>query len=264
MNLFSSKVDLYEFRIQSTVWYYTSSHKVVTHNGNSYLPCVVKRSNIDDEDIDKAVVDIEFPFPLSSIASFQDLFVNKIFYSGVTATIIELYKGVPLVLFKGDVLTPSFDVTDHTMTLRCGTSEVKQKRSIYTRKFQRLCPNKIYDRYCGLNYDVLKKAATITDITGDVITFNLSVGAVANGYFHRGVIEKDGVFVFVSQMQIHNDKVTLYSKFPQLEVGDVVHVAPGCDQSFKTCHEKLSNSINFGGFPFMTTRKVVVGGDVVR
>ena len=258
------KKDLFEFHYGDKSWFFTSSKKPITYNGNTYLPKVLNRTNIDDEDIDKAVVDIEFPFPLSSIASFQDLFVNKIFYSGFTATIIELYEGVPLVLFKGDVLTPSFDVAKHTMTLRCGTSEVKQKRSIYTRKFQRLCPNKIYDRYCGLKYDDLKKAATITDITGDVITFNLSDGPVANGYFHRGVIEKDGVFVFVSQMQIHNNKVTLYNQFHRLEVGDDVHVAPGCDQSFKTCHEKLSNSINFGGFPFMTTRKVVVGGDVVR
>ena len=258
------KKDLFEFHYGDNSWFFTSSKKPIVFNGHTYLPKVLNRTDIDDEDIDKCSVDIKFPFPLSSIASFQDLFVNKIFFSGVTATIIELYKGVPLVLFKGDVLTPSFDVADHTMTLRCGTSEVKQKRSVYTRKFQRLCPNKIYDRYCGLKYDVLKKAATITDITGDVITFNLSDGPVANGYFHRGVIEKDGVFVFVSQMQIHNDKVTLYSKLPQLEVGDVVYVAPGCDQSFKTCHEKLSNSINFGGFPFMTTRKVVVGGDVVR
>ena len=38
-----------------------------------------------------------------------------------------------------------------------------------------------------------------------------------------------------------------------LKVGDVVRLAPGCDQSHKTCHEKFNNHLRYGGHPNMPT-----------
>ncbi|WP_336932611.1 hypothetical protein [Acinetobacter bereziniae] len=78
----------------------------------------MSRTDIEDAGIDKADVDITFPqIPLldANGEDLQQLFINKIFYDAVTVTILELYKGDSLVLFKGRVTVPKFDEDAKTM-----------------------------------------------------------------------------------------------------------------------------------------------------
>ena len=45
--------------------------------------------------------------------------------------------------------------------------------------------------------------------------------------------------------------VTLYRQHTDLNIGDVIQLAPGCDQSLKICHEKFKNAARYGGHPYM-------------
>lgn len=71
-------------------------------------------------------------------------------------------------------------------------------------------------------------------------------------WFNRGVLQKDGVFTFITGNEA-NGSIRLYRQHIAMEVGDVVRVAPGCDQSHKTCHEKFNNHLRYGGHPNMPT-----------
>lgn len=275
MNLFRSKKDLFEFSHGNKTWYFTSSAKAVTHNSKTYLPFVVGRSNIEDEDIDKTEVEISFPFPLkienAGGDDFQNLFVNKIYFEAVSVTILELYKNETLAIFKGRVTQPKFSNTDKVMTLICSTAETYQNRNILTRKFQKPCANKIYDRFCGLKFDEWAVAVTVTAINGLNVSFTVNPTPKLDasgqpildtngnpvmetlsyeaGYFNRGLMLSSGVYTMITVST--SSGFTLYRKHFGLAVNDVISIAPACDQTRQVCHDKFDNSLRFMGFPNM-------------
>lgn len=269
ISLFSSKKDLYQFGHGTKTWYFTSAQREVVHGGITYKPFVVGRGNIDDEDIDKAETEVRFPYPMQllndDLDDLQQLFINKIYFESVSVTILELYKDETLAIFKGRVVQPKFDDSTHEMTLICSTAETYQNRNILTRKFQKSCANKIYDRFCGLNFDDWAIELTVTNISGLTIRFNvnptpvLDVNGVpvdppqtevltyANGYFNRGLLLLNGVYTMVTTST--SNTLTLYRSHFGLAVNDVIKVAPACDQSRQVCHDKFNNHLRFMGFP---------------
>ena len=78
----------------------------------------------------------------------------------------------------------------------------------------------------------------------------------APGYLNRGLFKKLGVYTFI----VGNtpDSVTLYREHVGLKVGDVIQLAPGCDQSMKMCHEKFNNAARYGGHPYMPNENPVM------
>lgn len=274
MNLFKSKKDLFEFRYGDKTWYFTSADKSVIHGGNTYLPMVLGRADIVDEDIDKCDTEITFPYPKQLLNANSDdlqaLFINKIYYKAVTVTILELYKGETLVIHIGRVVQPSFDDDANTMTLVSETGETQQNKNILTRKFQKTCSNKIYDRICGLNIEDWAVEITVTSISGLTVNFTvnptpvldvngdpvLDVGgnpvteikSYTSNYFNRGVLYENGVFTTI--MSSTANSVTLGREHYGLQVNDVVKIAPGCDQTRTgPCNTIFSNTLNFMGFP---------------
>lgn len=246
MNLFRSKKDLYEFRHGENTWYFTSSAKPITHNEKTYLPFVKGRSSIDDEDIDKTEIEVSFPFPLQAINDFQKVFIDKIYFESVTLIILELYKNETLAIFNGRVTQPKFNNDENVMTLMCSTAETYQNRNILTRKFQKTCANKIYDRFCGLNFEDWTISATVTSINGLDLTIT-SQNTLPDGYFDRGMIMFNGVFTQVIRSQ--GNSISLYRNHKGLQVGSVIKIAPSCDQTRKSCHDKFNNNLRFMGFP---------------
>lgn len=260
--IFKSRKELYQFSHGTKTWYFTSDAKKVTYGGIEYLPIKgLKRGNIEDADIDKCEVDVIFPHPYQLLnvqgQEFTQVFLNKIYFESVYLTILELYQDQTLVLFKGRVTQPKFDDDAHEMTLVCSTAESYQRRNILTRKFQKSCPNKIYDRFCGLVFTDWAVEATVTAISGLDVTFNLSGGSKPLGYFTRGLLKKDGVFTFVLDNTSTALKVRLYRQHIGLQVGDVVQLAPGCDQSLSLCNSRFSNHLRYAGYPNMPSENPV-------
>ena len=274
INLFSSKKDLFEFAHGTKQWFFTSSAQAVDHNGHTYLPLVASRGNIDDEDIDKCDTEIVFPYPMQLLNEdgddLQALFINKIYFKSVTVTILELYKGETLVIHIGRVIQPKFDDDTNTMTLVSSTAETQQNKNILTRKFQKTCSNKIYDRICGLNIEDWSVEVTVTAISSLTVTFTVNptpvldengdpvldgegnpvteIKAYPDNYFNRGVLYESGVFTSV--MSSTSSTVILGREHYGLQVGDVVKLAPGCDQTRTgPCHTLFNNTLRFMGFP---------------
>lgn len=288
--------ELYQFKHGDKQWFFTSARKAITHNTITYFPVRgLSRGNIEDADIDKCEVELTFPHPYPLFNDVEDnftqVFLNKIYLESVYLTLIELDGSESLVLFKGRVTQPKFDDRDNTMTLVCSTAESFMRRKILTRKYQRTCPNTIYDKYCGLDFDEWSFDVTVTAINGLSVTFTVKPTQVkdaegnlvfeqipvldelgqpvldglgnptfedgdpametksyAPGWLNRGVLKKDGVFTFITGNSA-NGSIRLYRQHNGLKVGDVVRVAPGCDQSLKMCHKKFNNHKRFGGHP---------------
>jgi hypothetical protein len=156
------------------------------------------------------------------------------------------------------------------MTLVSSTAETQQNKNILTRKFQKTCSNKIYDRICGLNIEDWLVEVTVTAIDRLTVTFTVNPTPVIdeNGdpvldvdgnpiteikpypinYFSRGVLYESGIFTSV--MLSTENTVTLGREHYGLQVGDVVKLAPGCDQTRSgPCHTLFNNTLRFMGFP---------------
>ncbi|WP_180177657.1 phage BR0599 family protein [Acinetobacter sp. YH01005] len=269
-----TRAELYQFKHGTRTWYFTNQRKVITHAGTEYLPIRgLSRTAIEDESIDKC--DTEITLPQMSLLNAEGenlaaVFAGKIFYGGVTVTILELYQNETLVLHKGRVTQPKFDEDADTLTLVCETGESYLNRNILTRKFQSSCPNSIYDRWCGLDFEKMSFEVTVTAINGLTVSFAvvptqmideegnpifengapiMETKTYSASWLNLGLLMKDGVHTLITSGG--GNSLSLYRQHVGLKVGDVVRVAPGCDQSLKTCHEKFNNHIRFAGHPNM-------------
>ena len=291
------RVELYQFKHGDKTWYFTNHRKNVIHNEITYKSVRgLDRDAIEDADIDKCEIEVTFPQPYALKNDADDdfirVFLNKIYFESVYLTVLELEKNETLVLFIGRVTQPKFDDSANTMTLVCSTGESYLNRSILVRKFQKTCPNSIYDRWCGLKFEDWAFDITVTAINGLTITFTINPTQVkdeegnlvfeqvpvldelgqpvldgngqptftdgdpvmetktyAAGYLNRGLFKKLGVSTFI--VGNTENSVTLYRQHTDLNIGDVIQLAPGCDQSLKTCHEKFKNAARYGGHPYM-------------
>ncbi len=297
------RVELYQFKHGDKAWYFTNHRKDVVHNDITYKSVRgLDRESIEDADIDKCEIEVTFPqgsFKNEAGDNFTGIFLNKIYFESVYLTILELEQNETLVLFMGRVTQPKFNDSEDTMTLVCSTGESYLNRTILTRKFQKTCPNSIYDRWCGLKFEDWAFDVTVTAINGLTITFTVNPTQVkdaegnlvfeqipvldelgqpvldvngqptytdgdpvmetktyAAGYLNRGLFKKIGVYTFI--VGNTSNSVTLYREHVGLKVGDVIQLAPGCDQSHKMCHEKFNNAARYGGHPYMPSENPVM------
>lgn len=297
-----NKAELYQLKHGARVWNFTDQRKAVMHAGIEYLPVRgLQRTAIEDESIDKCDTEVTFPQMHLLNAQGEDLaalFAGKIFYGGVTVTILELYQDETLVLHKGRVTQPKFDEDADTMTLVCETGESYLNRNILTRKFQSSCPNAIYDRWCGLKFSEWSFEITVTAVNGLNAEFTVvptqkldeegqpmfeqvpELDADGNpvldgngqpvmtdgdpimetktypaGWLNLGLLLKNGVNTLVTSSTPNS--LALYRWHTGLKIGDVVRVAPGCDQSHKTCAEKMKNGARFGGHPYIPNQNPI-------
>lgn len=182
MILFRSKKDLFQFSFGTKTWYFTSAEKEVIHDEITYKPVKgLQRGDIEDADIDKCETEVTmFQYQILNDAGddFQQIFNNKIYLETVYLTILELYKGETLVLFKGRVTQPKYDEDANTLTLVCSTAESLQNRNILTRKFQKPCANKIYDMFCSLDFQKWASYAKVSAISGLSVVFSFEPNVV--------------------------------------------------------------------------------------
>ena len=189
------RVELYQFKHGDRAWYFTNHRKDVTHDEITYKSVRgLDRDAIEDADIDKSEIEVSFPHPYALLndldEDFTQVFLNKIYFESVRLTLLELDDDETIVLFKGRVNQPKFDDDSKQMTLICSTAESYQNRTILTRKFQRSCANKIYDRFCGLIFEDWAVNVTVTSINNLSIVFAVNPTQVKDEEGHL-VFEPD-------------------------------------------------------------------------
>ena len=248
-------IELYRFSSGNRVWTYTTTDTPQTHNGETYAPVAIGRSEIQSRnELSKANLDVRIDAS-SDLARY--LVTNY------------LEQIVGLTVFEKD--GASFDTIwkGRLASVKPGTAEVTLAfESIFTSlrrpglraRYQRSCRHVLYGRGCWLNKDNFAIPGTLGQINGD----NVQVLEAANypsGYFMGGMIRApDGSLRFV----IHHvgDVLTLSRKHEGLVEDSQVTLYPGCDRTKETCISKFNNLSNFGGFPYIPVKNPFGGSSI--
>ncbi len=118
------------------------------------------------------------------------------------------------------------------------------------------CRYDLGDGRCGVALNALKVTGSVTAAT-DRSNFADSGRGEPDGYFAYGKLTwtsgvNAGTSVEVRDWSQADRAFSLWLPTPfAIAVGDGYEVAPGCDKRFSTCGGKFSNSVNFGGFPYL-------------
>lgn len=121
---------------------------------------------------------------------------------------------------------------------------------------------------CGVDVPSLTHTATVATVT-DARNFTITVTApeAVDGWFADGAVEftsgdNDGLAFDIRAWDQSSALVSLWlSPFGEVQVGDTLNIAPGCDKTATTCNGKFANTLHFQGFPFMPTASQLLCAD---
>lgn len=278
--MFETVIELYEFTQGSNKFRFCSAAKAYTYKGFKYLPLRgVTRTEIVDEDINQCSFEATIPLKqrnteaASSLNTFLDFFKNLVFYGGIKITLTELTieTGIGVTQFIGRVSYPKLFRTKGYLLLSCESNESQQRRSINVRKLQASCNNKMFDRFCGLNYnDWFFKALVIAtdnalqnptiqfevvetpllDEHGDPVVDELGdpvfeTLAYPDAYLNGGMLRSNSQFKTI--VNHTGNTLTMYSHDFSVKVGDIVELVPACNLSLASC-KRFNNETRFCGF----------------
>lgn len=270
-------IELYLFTLgklggEGTKYAFTSSGQTVVHNGDTYVPDVIKReaSQINGE-MAKNVLNITVqknnPVPQWFIPGAPfDIVECTIFRQHTAAqTSGNLADNTFIVIFKGRVTSCNFDNFEATLTIEPIATILK--RAGLRRTYEPSCTHSLYSTRCGVNKAShgISFTATFPDKRKRVVISHTQNGLPAVGYYTGGILEVSGTSHMIAEHRLPtNQEVTDYSINAQdhvlilirhIQAGVAwtgsVRAYPGCDLTQGTCKDKFQNIANYGGFPFM-------------
>lgn len=249
------RVELYRFVNGSTVWTYARSDVAIEHNGETYLPVFIKRTEIEaqnelNRDGITITVDRENPVGLMH----QRGFVEK-----VTSITVFSKRGAAAAktIWKGRVVGGKG--TDSRIDLTCESIFTSGRRQGPKRLFQVPCTHVHYGSGCGLNAEDWAVAATVTAVNEVRLTIPVA-DIEPDGWYFGGMVKFGDVYRMVVGHQ--GDQITILWPFQGLTAGTAVSIYPGCDLSLEKCNGTFANELNYGGQPWIPDRNPI-GGSIV-
>lgn len=225
--------------------YYTNSMTAVTVGGHTYQPCGVRVSHVKaTKDVQTSEVTLSFPRNHELPEELRSPYSSH----KTSVLIRRAHKQEPansLVYWRGRAVnvTTKADTAD----VLCESMNTIAKRIGNSPKFQKLCRHGLYSPMCGLSYSAWREAGLVTNV---ISAFSLRVDAAgekANGYYKGGVLDVSGALSFI--VSHVGTRINVLAPMDNVEVGDTVHIAPGCSLSVAVCHSKFDNLLRHGGFP---------------
>lgn len=244
----SKPVELYRFVRGTRRWYYTTADVIVTYNGETYSPQVLRRGELpQNEERDNATLDL-----------FMDLSLDMVqeFISGSSpvptdVTVIrhhrdETVAGEYAVIFLGSIAVIVF--AEGEVHLTCVPIQKSIQRKVPRWLYQPQCNHMLYDQYCTVNPAGYTFSGTITAIVARTLTVP-TASAKPDGYYNGGYITDGETFAFIQQHT--GTSLLLLATTVNIKVGDAITMTAGCDRDAATCQLKFANLPNFMGFPYI-------------
>lgn len=249
-------VEFYRFQQGAVITRLTNYNRDLIFQGVTWSTTQISRQNIERA-VEAGINDLKIFLPLDNPIAAQ--FIPNV--PGKTVN-VQVYRGhatdpdeQQLLVFDGFVAEAEFDGDlQATLTLQPFTSQFKRvaPRFVYSGQ----CNNVLYDAGC----QVSRLAFTYT---GVVTAVNESLRQVTvAGLSINGANWAEGGFIafpaggnddqrLVLRQSGGGDVCTLLSNFSEQVLGQTVDVVAGCAHDIATCNSKFSNSVNFGGYPFV-------------
>lgn len=241
-------MDLYKIKFLEQFYYYSSGEEEVIFNNATYVRKPIARTELtlelNDSDIRLSVAIDLTPFTYY-VRSSPSAELELTIYDYATG--FELFNGI---------------LTETEFNLSTGMAEIKfKKKEFYFdsevpyRSYGTTCSFDLFDSDCG----VLKSVHSFLTFTFAVSSEKTSIvcselSTYPNGTFTNGYVRLSTSEAFFITSHVGD---TIYFDMPVLGVPNYIEVVKGCDKSFEQCGTKFSNSMKFGGFPFVPAKNPV-------
>lgn len=237
--------EIYKFEQSGkTPQYYTSYHKPVVFEGNTYYPATIDR---DQPSYDNSFSEVSMEITAPITDEFRKYAANgyprpitfvlvKKFFINDEASNETIFDGkIKRVVLQGKEATVKLASADDIFEL-----EFPQ------RTHQRDCNNTLFDNTCGLLRSNFETAVTAT-IIGNTLVHPDFI-PLGNDYFKFGHVNlSDGSDSRMIMSHI-GDTLTLRFPFDTALSSIPVKVYPGCDKTEDTCKNKFNNFENNTGY----------------
>lgn len=245
-----SPFELYIFRLYGVNYYYTTAatDQVVDLQGYEAHP--IKRSEIKDEnDLEKQNLELTVPQDFPILQLFDDAPPSDV----ITLQVKTIHRGDTEVVtvWSGRVISGSRIGSQGR--LYCENVYSSMRRSGLRRLFGRLCPHQLYGNACGLASSSFRILVPV-DAVGGLEVESAILATYPDDRFAGGMItyEPTPGKVLKRGIKSHVGSIlTITHGIPELEALAEVYVYLGCKHTLIDCDDTFSNSVNYGGWPFI-------------
>ncbi len=253
-------IELYHFTLATTHYRYTSAEDTYNWSSQDWLPRQISRT-APSQSSEERRQQMEIILPASDPVAIH--YIGIVPGQPMTLEITRVHRDDPaqegLVLWDGRITGASYQKGAVQCVLQGLTTEATFSRPLPRFKYQSMCNHVLYDTLCTINKASHIYTNTVSGVSGDVITVTGLGSAEADDWAKGGYVTLDDEDWRLI-LDHTGDDLTLLLPFEQSAVGQSVDVFAGCDHSLTVCNTKFSNTINFGGFPYVPTRNPFATG----
>ena len=246
-------IELYDFRLGTDAYLWTSNPVAVTYNSLTYEPMEVEREALQfSSDTRAEALKISVPASTPLVRRY----INSVPGQRATMTIVRVHRNDGanqlVQMFKGVAQTVGFTLNGLKAEIAVVPITAELANSIPRFAFSGVCNHVLYDGACTIAQSLFRYQDVVTGVAGDSITVQ-GLSVKGSGWATGGYIAlSSGEF---RQILDHTgDTIRVLLPFPTTPLGQTVEVFAGCDHSINTCSSKFNNVPNFGGFAWVPLR----------
>lgn len=243
-------IELYEFRIYSVSYYFTTASEDVTIGPITYQASTLSRTEIEESsEIPKNNITVSVPYDFAILAYYDAVPPSDV----ITLRISRMHRGDSDVQpwWNGRVVN-GLRLGERGQ-LHCESVYTSLKRTGLRRLYSRLCPHVLYGAACRAQDTSFKLTMALDGVDGITLSSSLLSaypdGRFAGGFMEwevtPGRIEKRGIKAHVGSY------IEITHPIPDIQGLDTINVYLGCKHTLTDCHATFNNAVNYGGFPFV-------------
>ena len=246
-------VELFTFTIDTTIYRYTSAEDTVTYSAQDYLSRQIDRSKPTLSSSESGRQQMEITLPADDPVASR--YIGIVPPDRVSLQIIRYHRGDSpngIILWDGRIISAKFEKQGSMCRLFSISSESALSRQIPGRKYQGLCNHVLFDSLCQIVKASNKYSGNVSVVSGNTLTVDGLAASEGADWAVGGTIEHGNDKRLVTAQS--GDVLTLQLPFRDTPLSQTVDVYAGCDHTISTCLTKFTNTINYGGFPFVPTK----------
>lgn len=247
----SAPVFLYLLERGATAWRKAASARDVTALGETWTASSISHSDVEmSGEAERDAVKLTLPIT-------EDFAADTVFNRPETQATISIYRfdrddSSYELWWSGRVTAP--EVGDGVVELVCDPDVTALAQATLPRIYMRHCPHAVYYGECRLNRALFRVEATVTAISGALVTISGTSDSFSGGFVEASNGDLRGIKAHSGQV------MTLDRKMPALAVGQIIGLYPGCARTPSACrgfanadNPSGTNIENYGGFRWMLT-----------
>lgn len=262
----ANPVWLYAFTQGAVVTRYTNQPEDVVYGGNTYAALAISHGEIDlNGDLSKDELSVTLPpsaWSLPYVSDVMDqettLLIHKGHATDPDGEFVEWWDGA----------VGGGELKGASVVLACVSIRSLMRQPGLRRRIQKPCPHVHYGRGCWLDRADFAQAASLTAMSGVVLTVPAAAGFADNHFRGGQVAEPGGVLRWI--IGHVGTQLTLLRPFGPAVFAALagagslaVTLYPGCDRTEATCNTVFDNLDNCGCLSHIPARHPYNGSSVV-